>query len=93
MSAARTSLFAKLFRRTPTTIRTRKPAAPVRLGLTALEAREVPAAFATLDPFEGVLRVVGSDAADEIEIVRTGGQVSVTGTTIRLLPAGRTRSG
>jgi uncharacterized protein with LGFP repeats len=79
-----TSLFTKLFRRTPTTVRHPKPNR-TRLAVHRLEDRHVPAAFlsASLDLAEHVLRVEGTDGADDIQIYQPGnGQVSVSGVQI-----------
>src|SRR3954471_17989624 len=79
MSAPRTSLFTKLFRRTPKTIQYLKPVPRARLGLTTLEGRLVPAAVltGTLDMAQGVLWVEGTDDADQIRIAHQDGLVSV----------------
>jgi Ca2+-binding RTX toxin-like protein len=57
-----------------------------RLGLTVLEAREVPAAFlmATLDLNYGVLRVEGTEEADTIQLVQSDGQMWVEGVFIEV---------
>lgn len=59
-------LFAKLFRRTPKTYRHPKPAARTRLGLTALEGRDVPAVVT-----DGVLVIDGTDGPDTVYVSQT----------------------
>jgi hypothetical protein len=71
MSTTRTSLFAKLFRRAPKTIRSPKPNR-TRLGLTTLEAREVPAAYLS----GGSLVIDGTSGPDTVTVTETTGFIA-----------------
>src|SRR5262249_48622919 len=86
MAASRFSLFTKLFRRTPKTIRNPKPVPCARLDLTALEDRLVRAASltASLDMNQGVLWVEGTEDTDQIRIIHQDGSVAVEGIQITL---------
>ena len=66
MAATRASLFTKLFRRTPKTIHTPKPPARTQLGLTTLEARDVPAI-----PSGGSLVITGTPGPDTVTVSHT----------------------
>src|SRR5690349_4199061 len=66
MSATRTSPFARLFRRNPKTIRHAKPIHRAHLGLTALEARDVPAYVSG-----GILMIDGTNGADTVSVSQT----------------------
>ncbi|MBX9581004.1 MAG: hypothetical protein K2X87_11905 [Gemmataceae bacterium] len=77
MTATRPSLFAKLFRRTPTTTYRRpRPDGRARLGLTALEAREVPA---TAVLSGGVRTVTGDNTAETLAVVQSGTRITAAG--------------
>ncbi len=79
MSTPRTSLFSRLFRRTTKTIRNPKPNG-TRLGVHQLEDRHMLAAVlsASLDLAENILRVEGTDGADDIQIYQPGnGAISI----------------
>jgi uncharacterized protein with LGFP repeats len=84
MPAKNSPLFTKLFRRTPTTIRHPKPN-HTRLAVHQLEDRHVPAAslIASLNLADHVLRVEGTDGADDIQVYQPGnGGVSMSGVLI-----------
>ncbi|MFO0811447.1 MAG: calcium-binding protein [Gemmataceae bacterium] len=76
MSATRATLFAKLFRR-PTKTYRRPATNRTRLGLTALEGRDLPAVTAVLA--NGVLTVTGTSGDDVISIVQTGNTIQTAG--------------
>src|SRR6187401_203500 len=66
--ARKSSPFTKLFRRTSRTIRNAKPNAATRLGLTALEVREMPAYLSA-----GALVIDGTSAADVVTVTYSAG--------------------
>src|SRR5262249_54208864 len=78
-----------LFGQKTRTIRNHKPAR-VRLGMEALEERTLMAAAltASFDYADRVLRIEGTEQADQIQIVNNGGQVSVKGLSIRSTNSG-----
>jgi hypothetical protein len=76
MSATRTTLFAKLFRRTAKTFRRPTPNR-VRLGLTALEGRDMPAVTAVLSG--GILTVTGTNGNDTIPVIQSGATITAAG--------------
>ena len=64
MPATRPSVFTKLFGRKPATARRAKPAARTQLGVTALEAREVP----SVTLYNGSLYVSGTNGPDTLTV-------------------------
>lgn len=59
--------------------RTRRAAPNPRLGLTALEAREVPAFVASWSPQDNVLRLDGTRFNESVTVLQHQGQITVPG--------------
>ena len=86
MLATRTSVFAKLFRRAPKTIRRPMPAARTQLGLTALEARDCPATL-----LNGTIYIYGTPAADTVYVSETVPASWYEAPKIQVVENGRTQ--
>jgi Ca2+-binding RTX toxin-like protein len=81
------TMFRRLFNTNVRTIRHPKPVRRPRLAIQELELRSLMAATltASLNVADGVLRVEGTDAADQIHVRHSGGTVRIDGIQIAVI--------